>query len=328
MSTVLRVHPEIADALHAKSPVVLLETAVLTCGLPTTSWDAAHGACPAELDPSAPLHHGTALAMAAVIRKQGAIPAVTAIISGVPRVGLTDDELAELADLSACGHTAKASTATMAAAMAGGKSAGTTVSGTLRLAGAVAAQGIPLPHVFATGGIGGIHTGWPAELDVSADLGELARQQVCVVCAGPKSIIDSGRTMELLESLGVPVLGLGIDRLPGFQSLPTDDSPMVTRVDSPSEAAKIAAAHWMIPGSGGVLLTQSPPAHSALAPQLVSQLAAEAEAAVTVTGPARTPALLSTMATRSGGSTLRSNIDLLVSNAAAAAIVAVELKST
>ena len=327
MSTILRVHPEIAEALHASSPVVLLETAVLTCGLPATPWDAAHGPCPAELDPAAPLHHGTVLAMAAAIRKQGAVPAVTAIIAGVPRIGLTDEELAVLADLSACGRTAKASTATMATAMAGGESAGTTVSGTLRLAGVVAAQGMPLPHVFATGGIGGIHTGWPAKMDVSADLGELARQQVCVVCAGPKSIIDGGRTVELLESLGVPVLGLGIDRLPGFQSPPADDAPMVTRVDSPSEAAKIAAAHWRLPGSGGVLLTQSPPAHSAMAPQLVSQLAAEAEIAVTATGPARTPALLSAMAARSGGGTLRSNIDLLVSNAAVAAMVAVGLKT-
>jgi pseudouridine-5'-phosphate glycosidase len=266
--------------------------------------------------------------MDAVIRKQGAVPAVTAIISGVPRIGLTGDELNELADLSACGHTAKASTATMATAMASGESAGTTVSGTLRLAGAVAAQGIPLPNVFATGGIGGIHTGWPVELDVSADLGELARQQVCVVCAGPKSIIDGGRTVELLESLGVPVLGLRIDRLPGFQSPPTDDSPMLTRVDSPSEAAKIAAAHWMLPGSGGVLLTQSPPAHSAMTAQLVAQLAAEAQATVTMTGPARTPALLSSMAACSGGDTLRSNIDLLVSNAATAAMVAVELNTT
>jgi pseudouridine-5'-phosphate glycosidase len=318
----LRVLPEVADALDANSPVVLLETAMLTCGLPAMPWTSTHGVCPAGLDPAAPVHLGTARAMAAAIRAAGAVPAVTAIVDGVPCVGLSDAELEALAEHATNGGAGKASTSTMATAMARGESAGTTVSGTLRLAAAVGLSGLRMPRVFATGGIGGVHTGWPTDLDVSADLGELARQQVCVVCAGPKSIIDGRRTLELLESLGVPVLGLGIDRLPGFQCAPAADAPMVTRVNTAHDAATIARSHWTLPGSGGVLLTQSPPAASAMTPEMLNQIARQAEATVTAVGPARTPALLSAMATISGGATLRANIDLLIANAATAAQVA------
>lgn len=320
MSRPIRVHDEVAEALRAARGVVLLETAVLTCGLPGTPWRAAHGACPTVIDDALPVHLATLRSMIEAIRTAGAVPAVTAILNGTPRIGLSQDELNALAGDRSAG---KASTATMAAMLAAGRSAGTTVSATLALSGAVEAAGLPRPRVFATGGIGGVHTGWPARVDVSADLGELARQQVCVVCAGAKSIIDAAATAEVLESLGVPTLGYRVDRMPGFQSPPTDDSPAIDRVETLADAAAVARAHWSLPGRGGLLLCQSPPPNTAMLPSDVDAAAREAEATVRVDGPARTPALLAAMATVTNGGTLRANVDLLVANARLAGELAV-----
>ena len=319
MSPVVHVLPEVGEALAAGKAVVLLETAVLTCGLPRTPWQAQHGPRPDHLDAGDAVHLGTVRAMERAIGAAGAVPAVSAILHGTARIGLTQQELEALAADESAG---KASTATMAVPMAGGGSAGTTVSGTLRLAAAV--EG-PAPCVFATGGIGGVHTGWPANVDVSADLGELARARVCTVCAGPKSIIDATATSEVLESLGVPVLGLGVDRMPGFQSPAAGDAPAVTRVESAARAAAVAAAHWRLPGAGGLLVVQPPPPAHAIDADVLRGIAAEAEAETTATGPARTPALLDAMARCSGGDTLRCNVDLLVSNAHAAADIATSL---
>lgn len=257
--------------------------------------------------------------MAAVIRSSGAVPAITAVLNGTPRVGLTDDELNALAHDTQAG---KASTPTLAIAMASSASAGTTVSGTLRLSGSLASMGLSQPRVFATGGIGGVHTGWPRATDVSADLGELARQQVCVVCAGAKSIIDARTTTEILESMGVPTLGFQVDRMPQFQSPPASDSPEICRVDHLDSVAAIAQCHWSLPASGGLLLCQSPPVATAMEPAEVADIVAEAQRQVSATGPARTPALLEAMATLSGGGTLRANVDLLVSNAKLAGALA------
>lgn len=312
MNSALHVHEEVSAALREHRGVVLLETAVLTCGLPRDIWQAAHGQCPAAIGTSLPVHLATMQGMMAAVRETGCVPAVTAMLGGVPRMGLSDSDLDALArDRGA----AKASLATMAAVAATGGSAGTTVSGTLRLAAAVKGCDLPQPAVFATGGIGGVHTGWPARVDVSADLGELARQQVCVVSAGAKSIIDAQATSELLEAMGVPVLGYRIDRMPGFQCPPSESSPGVLRVDTHSEADAIAHAHWSLPGSGGLLLCQSPPAETAMLSADVHAAAAEAERMVEAEGPARTPALLDAMATLTGGATLRANIDLLLANA-------------
>ncbi len=312
MNTPLLISEEVAEALREHRGVVLLETAVLTCGLPREAWQPDHGRCPTTIDHALPVHLATVGSMMAAIREAGCIPAVTAIVDGAARVGVSENELESLAADRGAG---KASTATMAAAMAAGGSAGTTVSGTLRLSAAVAAAGHPRPRVFATGGIGGVHRGWPARLDVSADLGEVAGQQVCVVCAGAKSIIDAHSTCELLEAMGVPVLGYGIDRMPGFQCPPRDHSPAILRMDSPAEAALVANSHWNLPGSGGLLLCQSPPPETAMTPADAEAAAMEAEGMVDREGPARTPALLDAMATLTGGDSLRANIDLLRANA-------------
>jgi pseudouridine-5'-phosphate glycosidase len=257
--------------------------------------------------------------MERVIRDAGAVPAASAILHGAPHIGLSAEALDELAEDRTA---AKASTATMAIAMARGMSAGTTVSGTLRLA---AAMGQPAPRVFATGGIGGVHLGWPADVDVSADLGELARSRVCTVCAGPKSIIDAHATSQALESLGVPVLGLGVHQMPGFQSPPADDAPAVSRVDNVSRIAAIATAHWQLPAAGGMLVVQPPPPAHSMDASSLRTIAETAEAEVRATGPDRTPALLDAMARLSGGDTLRCNVDLLVSNARTAADIATAL---
>ncbi len=319
MTRSVRVLPKVAEALVAGDPVVLLETAVLTCGLPREPWQAAHGNHPTCFSPSEAVHLGTVRAMERAIREVGAVPAVCAVLNGVPRLGLAAEELDTLAADTGAG---KASTATMALAMASGRSAGTTVSGTLRIAGAI--EG-PRPRVFATGGIGGVHAGWPVAFDVSADLGELARSEVCTVCAGAKSIIDAHATAEMLESLGVPVLGIAIDRMPGFQSPPSIDAPSVERVADAAHAAAVAAAHWQLPAAGGPLVVQSPPAANAIDGNELQRLAARAEAETGVTGPRRTPSLLEAMARLSGGSTLRSNVELLVSNAHTAATIAISL---
>ncbi|MBT5656830.1 MAG: pseudouridine-5'-phosphate glycosidase [Phycisphaerae bacterium] len=312
MSTHVQVHDEVANALQSRAGVVLLETAVLTQGLPHTPWQSTYGPCPPVIDAELPIHLATVQSMAAAIRSSGAVPAITAVINGTPRVGLTEEELNALAQDTQAG---KASTPTLSLAMATGSSAGTTVSGTLRLSGSLASMGLLQPRVFATGGIGGVHTGWPASTDISADLGELARQQVCVVCAGAKSIIDARTTTEILESMGVPTLGFRVGQMPQFQSPPASDSPEIHRVDHLDAIAAIAKCHWSLPTSGGLLVCQSPPPATAMQPSDVASVVAEAQRQVRATGPARTPALLDAMASLSEGATLRANVDLLVSNA-------------
>lgn len=312
----MRVQQDVRNALLDGRPVVLLETAVLTHGLPQEPWPATFGAPPAGIDHSLSIHVATMRAMDKAVRDGGATPAITAIIDGIPHIGLNDVQLDTLAsDATAT----KAAAATIGQAIAMGSSAGTTVSGTLRLAAAVEASGLPMPRVFATGGIGGVHFGWQQCPDISADLGELSRQQVCLVCAGAKSIIDPVATTEALETLGIPVLGLGTNRLPRFQAPGDASCPPVTEVASGQDIAAIAAAHWTLPGSGGLLIVQPPPASEAMTLKAVEQAVEHAEDQVTETGQARTPALLGAMATMTAGATLRANIALLVANAMAAA---------
>jgi len=324
MTRSLQISEEVSQALASAAPVVLLETAVLTCGLPRSPWLPEYGDAPEGLQTNVPLNLATVRAMANAVTAAGCVPAITAILHGTPRIGLSDAELDGLASDAEAG---KASSATIAHAIASGMSAGTTVSGTLRLAAAASAEGLPHPRVFATGGIGGVHTGWPGRFDISADLAAIARTPTCVVCSGPKSVIDDVTTMEALESLGVPVIGLNIDVLPGFQSLQSAHHVPITAATDVGSVASIARTHWSLPQSGGLLACNPPPTTSAMCKNEVCALATEAEAAVTQQGPARTPALLSHMASASAGRTLLANVDLLRSNAAAAASIAHSLAS-
>lgn len=319
MSLELKVHPEVDEALRSHKPVVLLETAVLTCGLPRSTWPQSFGAAPSGLSSDEPMHLGTLHAMAAAVRETGSVPAITAILDGQPCVGLDDAMLTRLA-MDDAGE--KASAASIATCMADQLSAGTTVSATLHLGAALAENGRDIPRVFATGGIGGVHLGWPDKLDMSADLMAIARTQICVLCSGPKSIIDDVTTAEAMEALGIPVLGYQTDFLPGFQATTSSGHHPIHRVDDLSAIDRIAKAHWSLPQSGGILLCQPAPSQSAMPIETVRSLAEVAELQIKATGPARTPALLTHMAENSGGRTLRANIELLISNASTAGSLA------
>jgi pseudouridine-5'-phosphate glycosidase len=308
----VRVHPEVADALAARRPVVALETAVLTTGLPRSAVASDWTGGLSGWRPDGPAHLESARLLARTVRDGGAVPAVIGVLDGVLGVGLEDEQIEALA---ADADAGKAAARDLAFVMAAGASAGTTVSATLaacRLAG-------PEPiRVFATGGIGGVHRSWTARPDVSADLAELARTPCCVVCTGAKSILDPVATLEALEALGVP-----------FFAEPDEALRLGRRLDDPAGIAAACRAHWQILGRpGGVLAAVPPPAGLAIDRAELEQATRDAESAAAeagVTGPALTPFLLSTLAGRTAGRTLRANVELLRANAAAAASLAVAL---
>ena len=321
----LIVHPEVRDALADHRPVVLLESAVTTCGLPRSAWhwadgDAIRGIAPAwQLDQ--PVNLELARVMSATVRAGGSVPATVAIMNGHWHVGLDPDDLESLALDETAG---KASISTAAGALVGGGCSGTTVSAALTAANLVRQSTGSAPQVMATGGIGGVHRGWAQRPDVSADLGVIARTPVVVVSAGVKSIVDVPATGEWLETLGVPVLGLGTDVLPCFIAGVDRRAPGIRRVSSEAEAAELIRAHWDgVDNRGGVMLTVPLEGDLVLAGDLVEEANRAAEdAASTVDGPDRTPYLLSHLAEATGGRSLVANIALLVRNAAVASALA------
>jgi pseudouridine-5'-phosphate glycosidase len=292
----LDVRPEVAAALRDGWAVVALESTLIAHGLPR------------------PLNLETARQAEAVVREQGAVPATVAVLRGVPTVGLGDAELQSLAHAD---DVLKASTRDLPAAIAQRRTAATTVAATMLLA---HRAGI---RVFATGGIGGVHRGAAETWDVSADLTELARTPVAVVCAGAKSILDLPRTLEVLETYSVPVVGYGTDEFPAFY-VRSSGLPLPARVDTPDEAAALLAVRWSL-GGAGVVLAQPLDASTALGHEEFEAALAEAErqaAARQVRGPALTPFLLARLAEITGGRTLRANQALIVANARLAAQVA------
>jgi pseudouridine-5'-phosphate glycosidase len=294
----LTVSEEVRAALADGRPVVALESSLISQGLPV----------PHNLE--------TAMAAEAVIREAGAVPATTALGNGRFIVGADRQLLERLADPERT--IAKAASRDIGPLLAGRRLASTTVSATMRgahLAGIA---------VFATGGIGGVHRGASDSFDVSSDIDELAATPVAVVCAGAKSILDLPATLELLETRRVPVVGYGTDELPAFYST-TSGLPLPHRVDSPQDAAAAIAAHRSIPGAGGVLFVQPPPADLALEPAEVDGWIRDALADAErqgISGGAVTPHLLGHLARASDGRTLRVNISLIVSNARLAARIA------
>jgi pseudouridylate synthase len=292
---VLRVLPDIAAALRDGTPVVALETSVLAQGLPV------------------PHNAQAATRMMRAVQEQGAVPALTAVAAGVATLGLTDDELARFLQRDG---VRKVSARDLAACVVQGADGATTVAASLALA---HAAGV---HVFATGGIGGVHRGAP--FDESADLVALAGAPVITVCAGAKSILDLPATLERLESLGVPVVGYRTDELPGFFTSGTG-LRVPLRADSADEIARIARAHWALGQRSAVLVVQSPPAHAALDRAVVDTAvrgAVEDAARTGITGPALTPFLLGAVLAATGGASLPANLALLEANAALAAQIA------
>jgi len=296
----LDVHPEVAAALRQGRPVVALESSLIAQGLP---WP--HNLKAARLAEGA-------------IRGQGVVPATIAVLNGRPTVGLSDYTLEELAQPGR--PVVKVSRRDLAAAITQSRTAATTVASTMHLAWCAGIR------IFATGGIGGVHPDSVAPWDVSADLQELARTPVCVVCAGAKSILDIPRTLEVLETLQVPVVGYDTDEFPAFY-LRSCGIPVPARVNTAAEAASLAAIHWAIGGTG-VLLAQPLPREVAMTPEELERALETAErraAAEHVRGAKLTPYLLGQLAELTNGKTLRANIALVVSNARLAARMAVEL---
>jgi pseudouridine-5'-phosphate glycosidase len=295
----VKLSPEVAAA-HAKGrPVVALESTLITHGLPR------------------PLNLEAARLAEAAVRQEGAIPATIAVLRGVPTAGLSDAELRELAEGDGI---MKASSRDLATALAQKRTAATTVAATMRLACWADIE------VFATGGIGGVHRGAEQTWDVSADLTELARTPVAVVCAGAKGILDLPRTLEVLETKSVPVVGYGTDEFPAFY-VRSSGLPLTARVDSPEAAAALCRNHWWLFGKG-LVLAQPIDAAAGLEPEEFESALAEAEgqaAAKGMRGPALTPFLLARLAEITGGRTLRANQALIVANARLAAQVAVAL---
>ncbi len=294
----LTIAPPVQEALDAGQPVVALESTVISHGLPR------------------PHNYETARQMEAAIREAGAVPATVGLFDGRIVVGCNDDQLRTLAYAE---NIRKVSRRDFPIAIVRRELGATTVAGTMI---AAYLAGI---HVFATGGIGGVHRG-DAD-DVSADLPELAMTSVAVVCAGAKAILDLPRTLEYLETAGVPVLGYGTDTFPAFYAT-SSGLPVDTRVESPAEAAAIIRTKWEMGLQGAVLVTVPPPADLAL-PAAEGEAAVEAAmrdaSASGVTGKALTPYLLAQVSEITAGRSLEVNIGLLVQNARIAAQIAVQL---
>jgi pseudouridylate synthase len=248
------------------------------------------------------------------VRAEGAVPATVAVWQGKPSIGL---DAAQMEHLARHPDVRKASSRDLAAACVQGAFAATTVAATMLLAHRAGLR------VFATGGIGGVHPDSGAPFDVSADLHELARTPVAVVCAGAKGILDLAATLEMLETRSAPVVGYGTDEFPAFL-LRSSGLPVSARVNTAAEAAALLEAHWHL-GGAGVILAQPLPAEMALDTEDFHKALVRAESqarAAGVRGPALTPFLLARLAELTEGRTLRANQALIVANARLAARVA------
>ncbi|MGH2723769.1 MAG: pseudouridine-5'-phosphate glycosidase [Actinomycetota bacterium] len=292
MTEPFAVHEEVRAALAAGRPVVAVETSVLSHGLPR------------------PENEEAARRMAAAVRERGGEPAWVWVGGGSVRLGATDEDLARLCDPT---HVAKVARRDLPMAVAGGGLGGTTVSATVW---ATRRAGI---SVAATGGIGGVHRGTG---DVSADLAELARTPVALVCSGPKSILDPVATAERLEELGVGLLGYRTGRLPFFVAREAP-VPLEHRADDPAAVAAVLRARAALEVGSALLVCNPVPAEAALDPTEVGAAVERClERAAGATGKEVTPFLLRCLAEETGGRTLRANLALLEANAALAADVA------
>ncbi len=296
----LAVQPEIAEALARGRPVVALESTIISHGMPY------------------PVNVETARAIEAIVRAAGALPATIAVLDGRIRIGLAEHELERLARSAG---VMKLSRADLAYAIAEGRPGATTVAATMICA---AMAGI---RVFATGGIGGVHRGAETSFDVSADLEELARSPVTVVCAGAKAILDLPKTLEVLETRGVPVIGFGTDDFPAFWSR-SSGCPAPLRLDTPEQVAALMRVRDELALPGGVLVANPIPAgHEIPRAEISGHVeAALAEAArLGIAAKAVTPFLLERVAASTGGRSLESNVAIIRANAGLAARIAVAL---
>lgn len=288
---------EVRDALEHKRPVVALETTILSHGMPY------------------PENVETAHAVEEIVRSEGAVPATIAVLGGRIRAGLTERELEYYGSAQ---NILKLSRADIAYALATGADGATTVAGTMfcaRLAGV---------RVFATGGIGGVHRGAEESMDISADLEELGRTPVAVVCAGAKALLDLPKTLEALETRGVPVVGYGTNEFPAFWSR-SSGLPLNLRFDDPEETGRFLRTQWELGDTGGVLIANPIPEQDEIPPV---EMASYVEAAIAqaaeerVAGKAVTPWLLDRIFHLTQGRSLQANVALVKHNARLAARIA------
>ena len=301
MNTYLDISPEVKEALAAGKPVVALESTIISHGMPY------------------PQNVETALNVERIIRENGAVPATIAIIKGRLKAGLTKDEIEYLGRKGY--DVTKASRRDLPVLVARGEDGATTVATTMIIA---AMAGI---RVFATGGIGGVHRGAEVTMDISADLEELAQTPVMVICAGAKSILDLGLTLEYLETKGVPVIGYGTDELPAFYTRKSGFG-VDYRLDTPDEVAAAFRAKLEMGLKGGMLVTNPIPEEYSMDPDVINKAIDEAVAEANargIKGKQTTPFLLARIKDITGGDSLDSNIRLVYNNAQLAARVAARL---
>ncbi len=292
--------PEVADALAAGRPVVALESTIISHGMPY------------------PQNVETARAVEAIIREQGAVPATIAILDGKIRVGLSE---AELEQLGSARDVLKVSRRDLPYVLATCRNGATTVAATMIVA---HLAGI---RVFVTGGIGGVHRGAETSFDISADLTELAQTPVAVVCAGAKSILDLGLTLEYLETHGVPVIGYRATQFPAFftrdSGFPTDFN-----VDTAQDAAQVLSTQWALGYQGGAVIANPIPEADALSKEEIDGIIEQALREATqqgVTGKRVTPFLLDRIKQLTDGRSLTANIALVKHNAQVGAQLAAAL---
>jgi len=290
---------EVAAALNQNQPLVALESTVITHGLPH------------------PENLNLARDMEKEVRIQGAVPVTIGLMDGKVHIGLLDDELERIA--TAGKEIRKVSRRDFGIALARHEMGGTTVAGTL-----FAAYRVGL-RVMATGGIGGVHRG--AAFDISSDLNELNHTPMIVVCAGAKAILDLPATVEMLETMGVPIIGYQTDEMPAFYST-SSGLPVTESVMTPREIAEIARSHWEAGLASAILVVVPPPSEVAIPAELIEQAIRQAldeSHQLHITGAKVTPFLLQRVSELSGGASLQANLALLLNNARLAARIAVEL---
>jgi pseudouridine-5'-phosphate glycosidase len=296
----LDIHPDVETALRQNSPVVALESTIITHGMPF------------------PQNVETARQVEAIVRENGAMPATIAVIGGRIKIGL---QARELEWLGTAKDVLKLSRADLAFAVSARRHGATTVAATMICA---HLAGI---RIFATGGIGGVHRGVEHSMDISADLDELARTPVAVVCAGAKAVLDLPRTLEYLETRGVPVIGYHTDRFPAFWSA-TSELPVPIRLDTPDAIADLIRTKEALALTGGLLVANPVPSPdeipSAEMARFIENAVEEADRRGII-GKAVTPFLLSYLLEKTGGRSLATNIALVKNNAALAARIAVSL---
>jgi pseudouridine-5'-phosphate glycosidase len=297
----LDIAPEVADALAEQRPVVALESTIISHGMPY------------------PRNVETALAVEQSVRDRSATPATIAVLGGKLKVGLGENEITLLGKRGE--NIVKTSRRDLPVIVTTGSDGATTVAATMIIA---AMAGI---RVFATGGIGGVHRGAEETMDISADLDELARSNVAVVCAGIKSVLDVARSLEYLETRGVPVIGYGTNELPAFYTRSSGHA-VDHRADSAAEVAEIARTKWNMGLDGGLVVANPVPEDHALRNRQIDAVIDEAIEVMNrrgISGKDTTPFLLARIAEQTGGRSLEANIALVLSNARLAADIAAAL---